>query len=87
MSTLVAFFASGKMALIVAAVLGGLGVLWRMISNAKKAGRNEAIIEGAKARERAREQEIQRIKNAADSGARVRPDDGGMQHDPFNRDK
>lgn len=35
----------------------------------------------------AREQDIQNIKKAADAGARVRPDDGGMLDDPYNRDR
>jgi hypothetical protein len=60
-----------------------LGVLWGMMASAKKAG-----IQEQKAKEaEARQHDLDRIKAAADAGARVQPDDPGMQHDPFNRDK
>lgn len=57
--------------------------LWRILANAKQAGINEQKVKEAAAREK----DIQQIKKASDAAAAVRPDDGGMSVDPYNRDR
>jgi hypothetical protein len=60
-----------------------LTALWQYGRTQKKAGINEQKVKEAAARE----QDIRNIKEAADAGARVRPDDDGMLDDPYNRDR
>lgn len=62
---------------IIGALAAGLLALWRMQSNAKKAGRDEQIAKEAKYRD----ETLDRIKRAADAKPTT-----DILHDPNNRD-
>ncbi len=71
-----------------AAAGAALVVLWRILAGAKKAGVDQQKAKEAVAREQARMEELNRIKNAADAGARVQPIKPGVpNNDPYNLDQ
>lgn len=76
-TTILTFLSTGKMALIVAGVVAGLGVIWRVLAGVKKSGVDQQKAKEAEARER----NLDAIKRAADA----KPI-GGVQSDPRNRD-
>jgi len=82
MNAIIAFFSGGKMAIVVAVVLAAVGGLWRLLSNTKKAGVDQEAARNAAAREKAREQELDRIKAAASAAASAKR----MPDDPNDRD-
>lgn len=85
MSAILAFFGSGKMAIIITTAVAMIAFLWRLLAGAKKAGIDQQKAKEAIAREQARREELNRIKDAGTAAARVRPDDR-LSDDPYNRD-
>lgn len=63
----------------IAIVMAVLGIMWRLLANAKKSGIDEKEAEDAEA-ERAHIQRIQDAKRAGDS-----VDPGSVYDDPYNR--
>ncbi len=71
-----------------AAAGAALVVIWRILAGAKKAGVDQQKAKELQAREQARREELTRIKNAADAGARVQPLRPGVpNNDPYNLDQ
>jgi hypothetical protein len=82
MDFLLSFIPGGGLTAIIAGAVAALGILWRLLAGAKKAGRNEQLVKEAKARD----ENLKRIQDAIRARDAVRPDDGGVQSDPRNRD-
>lgn len=78
MTTLLSIFGSGKMALIVAAIVAGIGFLWKIVAGIKKSGVNEQKVKD----EEAQNENLKRAQAAID--ASTRPVDSVS--DPHNRD-
>lgn len=85
MSAIMAFFGSGKIAVIVATAVAMIAFLWRLLAGAKKAGVDQQKVKEAVAREQARREELNRIKDAGTAAGYVHPDDV-LSDDPYNRD-
>lgn len=76
------FGMGGKLAAIGAALLAGLAIVWRILAQQKKAGIDQQKVKEGEARDKV----LKKVRDANDAAARVHPDDGGVQSDPFNRD-
>jgi hypothetical protein len=72
----------GWLTVIAGSAIALLGVLWRMLAGAKKAGRDEQLAKEAKARAK----NLEDVRRAQDAAARVSPDPAGELSDPNNRD-
>jgi hypothetical protein len=71
-----------------AAAGAALLVLWRVLAGAKKAGVDQQKAKELQAREQARREELNRIKDATDAGARVQPLRPGVPNDdPYDLDR
>lgn len=65
------------------AIAAGLSFVAAVFGYGRKSGADAQKVKEGKARE----QDLNQIKRAADAGARVQPDDPGVLNDPFNRDR
>lgn len=72
----------GWLTVIAGSAIALLGVLWRMLAGAKKAGRDEQLAKEAKARAK----NLEDVKRAQDAAARVSNDPADELSDPHNRD-
>jgi hypothetical protein len=72
----------GWLTVIAGSAIALLGVLWRMLAGAKKAGRDEQLVKEAKARAK----NLEDVKRAQDAAARVDSNPAGELSDPNNRD-
>jgi len=76
-TTILTFLSTGKMALIVAGAVAGLGIIWRVLAGVKQSGIDKQKAKEAEQRDR----NLEAIKRAADA----RPS-GSVLNDPNNRD-